>query len=390
MRTTIVAALLAALGGDVSAETVPLSDGQWRLEGTGTAIERFDGRDTLRMETGTAVRSGTSLQDGTIDFDVMLSRRRSFVYVHFRVVDEREHEEIYFRPHKSGLPDAVQYAPVFQGQSAWQLYHGPGGTAALAFEPGVWTHVRVVLKGRRAALFVGADAKPVMVSRLAREPRAGAIAFGSFVPRGTPGTDVPARFSNVSVRADAGGYVFPPEPPEKAADPGVIRAWSVSRAFAPKEPPPDALPAAATTGELQRVEASASGLVELHRYVRLPEPGAEPAAAGAMALPAGRQEAAAVARVKVRAAEAGRRRLDLGYSDRVTVFLNGRPLYQGDASYSFDTPRREGLIGYDQASLFLPLDKGDNELAVLVSDSFGGWGLMARFADPSGLTVEAR
>jgi hypothetical protein len=94
--------------------------------------------------------------------------------------------------------------------------------------------------------------------------------------------------------------------------------------------------------------------------------------------------------VTVRAAEAGRRRIDLGYSDQVTVFLNGRPLYQGDASYSFDTPRREGLIGYDQASLFLPLEKGDNELAVVVSDSFGGWGLMGRFADPSGLAVVAR
>jgi hypothetical protein len=214
-----------------------------------------------------------------------------------------------------------------------------------------------------------------MVAKLAREPRPGAIAFGSFVPRGTPGTDVPARFAGVAVRPDVGGFVFPPEAAEKPADPGVVRAWSVSRAFTPKEPTPDALPEAATTGTFQGVEAAASGLVELHRHVRLPE---------------GSREAAAVARVTVRAAEAGRRRIDLGYSDRVTVFLNGRPLYQGDASYSFDTPRREGLIGYDQASLFLPLEKGDNELAVLVSDSFGGWGLMGRFADPSGLTLVAR
>lgn len=53
-------------------------------------------------------------------------------------------------------------------------------------------------------------------------------------------------------------------------------------------------------------------------------------------------DVAAVARVNVRAAAAGVRRLDVGLSDVATI---------------------------------------------LVSDSFGGWGVMARFPDPSGLEV---
>jgi hypothetical protein len=92
----------------------------------------------------------------------------------------------------------------------------------------------------------------------------------------------------------------------------------------------------------------------------------------------------------VRCARAEIRAFDLGFSDRVTVFLNGRPLFSGDASYSFDAPRRDGLIGYDQARLYLPLEKGDNELALAVADSFGGWGPMGRFPEPAGLEVEAR
>ena len=99
---------------------------------------------------------------------------------------------------------------------------------------------------------------------------------------------------------------------------------------------------------------------------------------------------ACVARVRVRATKAGPVPLDLGYSDRATVFVNGRPLYYGDQGYRFDAPRREGLIGYDQARVWLPLDAGENELAVLVSDGFGGWGLMARFADPAGLQIDPR
>jgi hypothetical protein len=67
--------------------------------------------------------------------------------------------------------------------------------------------------------------------------------------------------------------------------------------------------------------------------------------------------------------------------------VNGTPVFTGDASYSFDRPRREGLIGYDQARLYLALQEGENELAVSVSDSFGGWGLMARFVGATGLTI---
>src|SRR6185503_11019727 len=177
------------------------------------AAERFEGRDTVRIDTGWAVRPDAALQDGTIDFDVRLTRRRSFVYVAFRMAGERELEEMYLRPHKSSLPDAVQYAPVYQGQSAWQLYHGPGGTAAVPFEPGAWTHVRVVLSGRRAALFVGDMAQPVLaVPRLGHEPRAGGIALRSFVPAGTAGTEHAARFASVVVRpevADLSGVTFP-------------------------------------------------------------------------------------------------------------------------------------------------------------------------------------
>ena len=94
--------------------------------------------------------------------------------------------------------------------------------------------------------------------------------------------------------------------------------------------------------------------------------------------------------MRVKAASAGVRAFDLGFSDRVTVFLNGRPTFSGEASYSFDNPRRDGVIGYDQARLWLPLSEGENELAFLVSDGFGGWGLMGRFADPTGLEVAPR
>jgi hypothetical protein len=391
MKRRLLVLLLVAAGSArlAAAQSLPLTDGGWELKGPSVKLEHYDGRDVLSVENGFAYRRDVRLQDGTVDFDVQVTRRRSFVYLMFRMADDREYEDFYLRPHKSSLPDAIQYAPVYQGASAWQLYHGPGATAAVAFEPGAWTHVRLVLSGEKAAVFVGDLGKPALViPRLARTAASGYLALRAFTPPGS-GSGPVARFANVSIQPGASPFDFSSgkrdDAPDQAAPstpltgprpPGSVRTWSVSRAFAvPKDLAVPALPAPDVLGEFERVEAEPNGLVELHRYVKLPA--------------ADSREAAAVARVRVRADAAGLRRLDLGFSDVATVFLNGRPLFRADAHYSYDNPRQEGLIHFGQATVFLPLEKGDNDLAVLVSDEFGGWGLMGRFADTSGLEITA-
>lgn len=362
--------------------SLPFSDSGWELRGDRTAVVKYEGRDVLQVETGFGHRRDVRMENGTVDFDVQVTKRRSFVYVYFRALNDGEREEFYLRPHKSELPDAVQYAPVWQGRSAWQLHHGPGGTAAIAFEPGVWTHVRVVMQGRHAALFVQDMVRPaLLVPELSREPKPGFISLGGFLPADVPGEGPIARFANVVVKSDVTAFDFAaaiakssaPDGPAASAE-GIVRTWSVSRSFLPNDGDAvPSIPGAEVLGEFQRVEAEPSGLVQLHRYVRMPDKS---------------NRTAAVARVRVRAAQAGTYSLDLGFSDIAVVFLNGRPIFRGDATYAFDLPRREGLIGFDQARLFLPLAAGGNDVAVLVSDSFGGWGLMARFAAAKGVTIE--
>jgi hypothetical protein len=372
------ALLLLAAGpsGPTAARDLPFDQPGWELAGD-AAVETVDGRATLRIDTGWAYRRDVRLEDGTIELDVQVTRRRSFVYLAFRMADDREYEEVYLRPHKSELPDAVQYAPVYQGQSAWQLHHGPGATAAVPFAPGEWTHVRLALQGPRAALYLGRSDTPVLVvPRLGHEPRAGYLALRSFLPQGVAGQGPAARFANVVVRP---GVVPPDLPslpaPDPAPEPGAIRAWVVSEALPGlSEADLPARPDDARVGAYRRVETLPSGLLELHRHVRLPQ---------------GSRELTAAARVRIQAERAGRRPLDLGFSDRATVFLNGEPIFRGEASYSYGG-RREGLIAYDQARLYLPLRAGENELLVALGDSFGGMGLMGRLPDAAGLAVEAR
>ena len=62
----------------------------------------------------------------------------------------------------------------------------------------------------------------------------------------------------------------------------------------------------------------------------------------------------------------------------------GRALFRGDDAYRSRDYRFLGSIGwYD--TLYVPLEAGDNELVVAVSEDFGGWGVQARFPDASGL-----
>jgi hypothetical protein len=376
----------AANAGAQQPAHLPLDAG-WELSGAGSRIESHHGRRALLLRTGRAIRRDIALEDGTIEFDMKVTPHRSFVYVQFRMVTDEEHEEIYFRPHKSSLPDAIQYTPVWRGESNWQLWHGPGATAPARFAAGQWMHVRLVMCGRRAALFLGDDPTPALVMTLARDPAPGHIALRAFVPAGGAPEGAPAAaIANVTVQP---GHV-PPDferiiaAPPAAADArlpdahgsaeraGLVRRWQLSPPFAVPAGPvtrlPDSLLASRTRWRAYAAEPT--GVLVIGRHLQRPAP-----------------QSATIARIVLPASADRLQRLDLGYSDFATVFVNGRPIFAGDARYSFDAPRQEGLIALSQATVWLPLVRGDNEILIAIADGFGGWGVMASLDPADGAAV---
>ena len=247
----LITVLLVAAAVPASAQERRLSfDSGWTYSPADRhSVGPFMGRESLRLRNTVAVRSDVSLEDGTIDFDVAVTEHRSFVYIQFRQTADGENEEIYIRPHKTNLPDAVQYAPVFRGQSAWQLFHGPGYTARVPIARGEWIHVRLVVQGQRAAFYLGDTTRPVMViPRLARRAR-GAIALRAFTPAdgGAPEGAFVAAYSNLVVRPGVVPAVFP-QAPERPRPAGVVTAWQLSPAFVPPPGRLRALPAELLAG----------------------------------------------------------------------------------------------------------------------------------------------
>jgi hypothetical protein len=347
-----------------TAVRLDLRDPGWELAGEDAVVEEFDGEFALRLKSGSATWRGIELRDGTIEFDLQVTKHRSFSYLYFRMESDEEHEEVYFRSHKSLLPDAVQYTPVYKGSSQWQLYHDDRSTAAAPFPPGEWIPIKVVVQGRQAAIFVGDAEKPrLVVPRLAREPKAGFLALRSFMTFGTPADTYVSNFANVVVRPGVVDYEFPPLEPQPTAPPGRIVNWEISPAFVPAEDLLTTLPSHLLAGEeWQKVSPNVDGLVELERWVSRPE---------------GARRAGVLARFHADVPRATIGRLDLGFSDEVGVFLNGRLLVADDESYSFNLPRRQGLLSDSQLSVFLPLEAGANEVVLAVVDRFGGWGVSA-------------
>jgi hypothetical protein len=90
----------------------------------------------------------------------------------------------------------------------------------------------------------------------------------------------------------------------------------------------------------------------------------------------------------LRSVRAQRIRLSFGYSDDVTVFLDGHPLFSGRSGYLLRDGSYLGTLSLGPDSLFLDLSAGRHELVFAVSEAFGGWGVAARLEGARDITVE--
>ena len=364
MRSHALVLLLLAAPLQAQERPLPFAAGWDYSAAANRSIGSFLGREALRLRNGVAVRTDVSLEDGTIDFDVAVTDHRSFVYIIFRQVAEGENEEIYLRPHKTNLPDAVQYAPVFKGESGWQLFHGPGHTARIPIPRGQWVHARLVLKGQRAAFYLGDTTKPVMVvPELARKAAPGTIALRAFTPPGgAPEGEFVAAFSNVVVRPGVVPATMPPAP-DRSRPANLVTSWQLSPAFVPPDGRLAGLPAEllANRASWPAHGVDQEGRLILDRHI---------------AHASNEKPSAAVLRLVVPADRDTTRRLDLGFSDEYLLFVNGRPVAGGEAAYRFDNPRGDGVIHVGQSVAFLPLRRGENEILIVLKDVFGGWAII--------------
>jgi hypothetical protein len=351
-------------------QSIPPDSSRWELEGQAKVTE-YQNRKSLFLDGGAAILKDLELRDGVIDVDVATPANRGFFGIQFRVTDDGANGEwVYLRQHKSGLPDAIQYTPVLNTGLNWQIYNGPGFTAAVDIPKDVWFHLRVEIAGAQAKLYVKDMDKPALVMNdLKSGVQQGRIAL--YVLTGA------TYFSNFEVH-ETPAVSWQRHPP--AMPPDTLSKWSLSPAY-------DALArnleqpltrAEMSTIQWQDVEAEPPGYVVLYRYRDAPHLRVSFANDFSKRLEPQPGMKVVYAKTTIESDREQVKRLYLGYSDDVSVFLNGRILYRGRSAQYFRDPGFLGIMNPENDAVYLPLRKGHNELILAVSEIGGGWGFICR------------
>ena len=381
IMTIATGLLFAATPAPAQLQTlsVPADSAHWDLQGQAKAVE-YQGRKCLLLDGGAAVLKDFEMRDAVIDVDVATPAKRGFFGFQFRLDNDGANGEwVYLRQHKSGLPDAMQYTPVLNTGANWQIYNGPGFTGAVDIPKDVWFHMRLEVVGAQAKLYVlekdklATNAKPALVindlksgvqkGQVALYVLTGATYFSNFEVRTTP--DVPWERR------------LPPMPP------GTLTKWSLSPSY-------DALarnlerplaPSESAATPWQEVEAEPPGFVVLYRYRDAPHPKVTFQTDFSTRLEPQPGMKVLYARTTIDSDRDQVKKLSIGYSDDVSVFLNGQILYRGRSAQSFRDPGFLGIVNPENDAVYLSLKKGSNELMLAVSELGGGWGFICRLAD---------
>lgn len=222
MRTALSAfVVMLACSAAAHAAEIPLTDlSRLDLRNSQAEIVTYHGQPALRLLEKTlgssqaiAIIRNQSFHNGAIELDVAGAplksageTARGFIGIAFRMQPDASHYEcIYIRPTNGRAADQLRRNHSTQYESVpdwpWDRLRkeSPGVYESYAdMVAGEWTHLRIVVHGTEAALYVGKAEQPsLLIHDLKLGDSQGAIAlwFG-------PGTD--GYFRNLSVAEDGG------------------------------------------------------------------------------------------------------------------------------------------------------------------------------------------
>ena len=323
----------------------------------------------LRLNSGNAVLRDFTFNDGTIEFDVDTIGRGA-PGIAFRQQDENNWELFYLRPDPNcpAFGACLQYAPQTHGVLLWDFFPQYQTRAPLR-EIG-WNHIKMVISGRRMNIFVNDAPSPTLqVGRLEGDAMKGGLRLQG-----------PATFANLVITPGAVDGLSPePAADPMAGDPGIVRNWQLSPYSAlpaGKDPQYNEMPGA--SGEWKTLGAERGGLVNLSRvYGRpLPEP----------------ERAVAWLKSTIASDRRQTKKVAIGWTRELWVFVNGKLVYADQNLFEQEAARKypDARCSLENGAFTLPLEAGDNEVAVAIANNFFGWGMMLRLDDSEGVHLRAK
>ena len=340
-----------------AAQKVPMQPANWDAGKQKASFTSKDGKDAVKIERGIIWAKGVDFGDGIIEADLSVSPERSFGGICFRGDEEGNSELIYLRVPLSGRDDAIQYVPTFHKEVNWQLY--PEHQANYNFPLTGWVHMKIVLSGNTAQLFMDTVSSPVLtVANLRTHNRSGKIGFTCL------GEET---FANLTCTPMTGSALTPVG---LRKEDGLITQYQISQSYTIDKNTKEVAYPSSMKLNWKTVTTDEDGLLDISRYYA--KQNAETYESRSNDMVWLKQELVADERVT--------RRMNFDFSNRIWVFLNGQILYHGDHSFFLKGTSFVGSIDkkFISDAIYLPLKKGNNELLIGISAVANGWGIISK------------
>lgn len=337
---------------------IPINAQYWQVNGLHAAIN-YKGKEAAFLNKGELLLKDSLYKNLIVEFDVAFPKDYGNVGLHFRGKNGENYESFYLRTHESGTSQSMQYTPVFNGVPGWQLYSGYNYTGRTThLRQNNWNHVRMAIFDDWMEVYIDdMDHLALHVFDLKYAIEKGYVALW---------TDNIAYFSNFRIKEiDSYNFYYNRQPKPKPPI-GTITTWDVSEPFDNRE----LYPSFVDSLKFQRVQCEYNGLVNLAKFAKIHE-----------------NKNTVLARVNLISSKKQRKSIQFGYSDIGKIYLNNEILYDGQRVFQSRDNHYWGTIGYYQR-IYIDLQEGNNELWFVITENFGGWGLMMKLDDMKDVKIE--
>lgn len=320
-------------------------------DGSKAVFEKFQGRETVILN-GKLKLKNQQFSNGIISVDIYANSARSFAGIIFRQQNNTL-EEVYMRLHKSTQADALQYTPVFHGESNWQLYNYI--QANVEFKTKGWNNLRIVINDTVALVFVNNE-KVLTVNNLRTDNKTGSIGLFALFNN---------RFSNfkfVKKNLD----LTPVKEAIEKENPNLITKWNITKAILYDENLLN--PRKFSKEKYSTVSTEKTGLLPISKYIQKPSSGNLE----------GNKEVYTIASSIIEIDSKQVMQFSFDYSDKIRIYLNQKLLFSGNNAFRLKGIQHEGHLNVNANTIYLNLKKGKNELHCVVIDRANGWGLIGQ------------
>ncbi|QGQ98225.1 hypothetical protein EHS13_26730 [Paenibacillus psychroresistens] len=303
--------------------------------------------------TSVLLRDEVSFESFRLEVEIATPHSFAFIGIVFGATDINNYELVYVSPGSDSTAGEIQYDPIMNGSSTWQIYHGPKYQAPAPFFPGEWTKLALVVHSNSVAIYVGDTDVPQLIIPNLQSGSLGKIGVWGYLP---------SYLRNFSVeQIQPSIFSSSPTDLKQLAEEGFITEWEISQPYL-------------KNGQSVPKDNWSYAAVEENGTLNLNRPFTST------------KDSAVQVQCKFTLAEEKETWLTWGFSDRLKLWVNDIEIYQGE--WKWDPPHSDGRIRFDFASTAVCWNAGLNTIqAEVARDEVAfGWGLSVK----TGLSADER